>query len=267
MSKLGKGLLWSCTAVLLLLAVLPFGLMVLTAFQRTSVLRFSAGQFTLDNFINLFTVQEFGVAIRNSLLVVLIACVLNNVVCALAAYGFAKLGFPGHNKLFWFYVATMMVPGQVTMIPLFIIFRQLGILGTPLSLALPVVNAFGVFLIRQFMLSIPDSLLDAARIDGASHWRVFTHIILPLIRPVLVALTVFTFLTTWNDFLWPLIAITSDSSRTVTVAISQLKGSFSTEFGMVMAGTTVAFMVPFIVYVFLQRKFVQGITSSGFGGE
>ena len=85
--------------------------------------------------------------------------------------------------------------------------------------------------------------------------------------PVLVALTVFTFLTTWNDFLWPLIAITSDSSRTVTVAISQLKGSFSTEFGMVMAGTTVAFMVPFVVYIFLQRKFVQGITSSGFGGE
>ena len=260
-------MLWAVTAVLLAMAVLPFALMIVTAFQKTTSLRFSVQDFTVSNFVELFTVHQFGTAIVNSLLVVVIACALNNMVCALAAYGFVNLGFPGQNKVFWVYVATMMVPAQVTMIPLFIMFREMGILGGHLSLALPVVNAFGMFLIRQFMLGIPDSLLEAAMMDGASNWRIFVGIVLPLIRPALVALTVFTFLTTWNDFLWPLISIQSDSARTVTVAIAQLKGSFTTQFGMVMAGTTVAFIVPFIVYVVLQRQFVQGVTSSGFGGE
>ena len=118
------------------------------------------------------------------------------MVCALAAYGFTFMPFRGSKALFWIYLATIMVPGQVTMILMFILFRDLGILGGYVSLALPVVNAFGVFLIRQFMVSIPPSLLEAARIDGASDLKIFLSIIVPIIRPVLVALTVFTFLTT-----------------------------------------------------------------------
>lgn len=140
-------------------------------------------------------------------------------------FRFRVQALPWIEALFWVYLGTMMIPAQVTMIPMFIMFRELGILGSTFALAIPVVNAFGVFLIRQFMYSIPPSLLDAARIDGASDFRIFLTIILPLIRSVLVALTVFTFLTTWNDFMWPLISLTSDDTRTVTLAVSQMTGA------------------------------------------
>ena len=160
----------------------------------------------------------------------------------------------------------MMVPGQVTLIPLYGIMRDLGLLNTHIALALPVVNAFGVFLIRQFMKGIPDDLLDAARIDGASDFRIFARIILPLVKPVIIALTVFTFLTTWNDFLWPLVSITEADMETVTLAAANLQGRFTTDYGLVMAGATVTFLVPLILYVVLQKQFVEGVVSSGVKG-
>ncbi|MCI5825920.1 MAG: carbohydrate ABC transporter permease [Arcanobacterium sp.] len=268
LSRIWNAVIWLFILVLLILAVLPFLLMVITSFQHTTQLSFAIrpSKLTLDNFINLFTIQGFGSAMLTSTTVVVIACVLNIIVCSLAAFGFAFKRFPGSEALFWIYLATMMIPTQVTMIPMFMMFRSMGILGSHFALAIPVVNAFGVFLIRQFMYSIPPSLIEAARIDGASDFRIFLTIILPLIRSVLVALTVFTFLTTWNDFLWPLISLTSDHTRTVTLAVSQMAGAFETQYGMVMAGTTVAFLVPFIVYVVLQRQFVEGVTSSGVKG-
>ncbi|MEZ5085479.1 MAG: carbohydrate ABC transporter permease [Tessaracoccus sp.] len=266
--KLGLGLLYLVIAVLLLLSVLPFVLMVITAIQETTTLRFTidADQLTLGNFVKLFTLHDFGSALLTSVIVVAIAVVLNNIVCSLAAFAFAFKPFPGSSAVFSLYLATMMVPAQVTMIPMFIMFREMGILGGHLSLALPVVNAFGVFLMRQFMTSIPPSLLEAARIDGATDLRIFWSIIVPAIKPVLVALTVFTFLTTWNDFLWPLVSQQSGENTTLTLAVSQLKGSFQTQYGMVMAGTTIAFLVPFLVYVILQRQFVEGVTASGMKG-
>lgn len=266
--RIGKAILWVFVAILLILAVLPFILMVASSLQETTKLTFfiSPDKFTFENYKNLFTIQGFGSALLTSTIVVVIACVMNVIVCSLAAYGFAFKRFPGSEALFWVYLATMMVPAQVTMIPMFIMFREMGILGSHLALALPVVNAFGVFLIRQFMYSIPKSLLDAAKIDGASDFRIFLTIVVPLIKSVIVALTVFTFLTTWNDFMWPLISLTSDDTRTVTLAVSQMTGAFETQYGMVMAGTTIAFLVPFLVYVFLQRQFVEGVTSSGIKG-
>lgn len=267
-ARIGKAIIYILVAMLLVLAVLPFILMVVTAVQDTTTLRFTIDPelFTLDNFVRLFTVHNFTGALMTSAIVVIIAVVLNNIVCSLAAFAFVFKPFPGSKALFWVYLATMMVPAQVTMIPMFIIFRGLDMLGGYTALALPVVNAFGVFLMRQFMVSIPPSLLEAARIDGASEIRIFWSIIVPIIRPVIVALTVFTFLTTWNDFLWPLISLQSGDSSTITLAVSQLKGAFQAQYGMVMAGTTIAFMVPFLVYVFLQRQFVQGVTASGVKG-
>ncbi|EEH63590.1 ABC transporter, permease protein [Gleimia coleocanis DSM 15436] len=268
MRHLLKGISWIFTSLLLVLAVLPFVLMLITAVQETTRLSYSIdfSKLTLQNFYNLFEVQNFGGALLTSTIVVVLACVMNIVVCSLAAYGFAFKRFPGSEGIFWIYIVSMMVPGQVTIIPMFVMFKEMGIIGSYLSLALPVVNAFGVFLIRQFMYSIPPSLVEAARIDGATDFQIFVRIILPLIRSVLVALTVFTFLTTWNDFLWPLVSLQSDTTQTVTLAVSQLKGSFSTQYGMVMAGTTIAFMVPFLVYAFMQRQFVEGVTSSGVKG-
>ncbi|AOH44836.1 carbohydrate ABC transporter permease [Propionibacterium sp. NM47_B9-13] len=268
LARTGKAVVLIVVALLLIMAMLPFVLMVVNAFQNTVTLNFDfdPDSFTSENFVRLFTVHHFGAALLTSTVVVVIAVVLNNVVCCLAAFAFTFKPFPGSKILFWVYLATMMVPVQVTMIPMFLIFRELDMLGSPLSLALPVVNAFGVFLIRQFMTTIPLSLLEAARIDGASDLRVFWSVILPIIRPVIVSLTVFTFLTTWNDFMWPLISLQTNERTTVTLAISQLQGAFTSQYGMVMAGTTVAFLVPLVVYVVLQRQFVQGVTASGVKG-
>lgn len=249
-------------------ALLPFLLMVVNAFQETRSLSFAFDpeRFTLDNFVSLFQYHGFGEALLTSVIVVVIAVVLNAVVCSLAAFAFAFKPFPGSKALLGVYLLTMMVPAQVTIIPLFIMFREMGILGSHLSLALPIVTAFGVFLIHQFMQSIPFSLIEAARIDGASDLRIFISIIVPAIRPALISLTVFTFLTTWNDFLWPLVSLQGGDMTTVTVAVASLRGAFTTQYGMVMAGTTVAFLVPFLVYVVLQRQFVAGVTSTGLKG-
>lgn len=252
-------------AVMVLLALAPFVLMVVTSLQRTSGLSFSfdLARFDLTNYVRLFSTYGFAAALATSAIVVSLACVVNAVVCSLAAFAFAKKPFPGSEALFWVYVATMMVPAQVTLIPLFVIMRDVGLLNTHVALFLPVINAFGVFLIRQFMSSVPDELLEAAKIDGASDLRAFWSIVVPLIRPVLVALTVFTFITTWNDFLWPLVSVSTDSMQTVTLAAARLQGKFTTEYGLVMAGATVSFIVPFVMYVLLQRQFVEGVAQTG----
>ncbi|UFU06433.1 carbohydrate ABC transporter permease [Ruania halotolerans] len=258
------------TALLLLVvaALLPFAFMVLTGIQESTTvsLAFDPAKLQLDNFVRLFTEYQFGRALVTSAVVVVLACVVNLVVSSLAAYAFAKKPFPGSEALFWVYIATMMVPVQVTIIPLFLIVRDLGLLNTPVALILPIINAFGVFLIRQFMSSVPDELLEAARIDGAKDLRIFAAIVLPLIKPVLIALTVFTFITAWNDFLWPLVVISDESMQTVTLAAARLQGRFLTDYGLVMAGATVSFLVPFLIYLFLQRRFVQGVASIGLKG-
>lgn len=223
-------------------------------------------EFTLHNYVRLFAENQFARAITTSAVVVVLACTANMLVASLAAFAFEKKRFPGSEALFWLYLATMMVPGQVTLIPLYGIMRDLGLLNTYVALALPVVNAFGVFLIRQFMKGIPDDLLDAARIDGSSDLGLYVRIILPLIKPILVALTVFTLLTTWNDFLWPLVSITDDRMQTATLAAANLQGRFATDYGLVMAGATVTFLIPLALYVILQRHFVEGIVSSGVKG-
>lgn len=253
---------------LVLLAILPFVFMAVTSVQETTRMTaiLNPADFTLDNYVRLFGENRFAQALLTSSIVVVIGCALNIVVCSMAAFAFEKNRFPGSEVVFWIYVATMMVPGQVTLIPLYGIMRDLGLLNTHIALALPVVNAFGVFLIRQFMKGIPDDLLDAARIDGASDFRIFVRIILPLVKPVIIALTVFTFLTTWNDFLWPLVSITEADMETVTLAAANLQGRFTTDYGLVMAGATVTFLVPLILYVVLQKQFVEGVVSSGVKG-
>lgn len=251
-----------------ILAILPFLFMAVTSIQHTNVITVSIDPDKIDfsSYARLFTEHGFGPALLTSIAVVTLACVLNAIVCSLAAYAFAKRPFPGSEALFWLYVATMMVPGQVTLIPLFTIMREIGLLNSWISLALPVINAFGVFLIRQFMSSIPDEMIEAARIDGANELQIFWRIVLPSIRPVIVALTVFTFLTTWNDFLWPLVSITNDELQTVTLAVSKLQGRFATDYGLVMAGATVSFIVPLVLFLVLQRQFVEGVTSTSIKG-
>ncbi len=254
----------------LLLAVLPFIYMVLTSLQKsTSIsLSFDPSKLDFSNYTQLFTIDGFGSAIMVTTIVVILAVITNLVVSSMAAYAFSKRRFPGSETVFIVYLATMMVPIQVTLIPLFVIMRDLGLLNSYLSLFLPIVNAFGVFLIRQFMDDIPDELIEAARIDGASEWRIYYQLALPLARPVLISLAVFTFIGAWNDFLWPLVSVQTPNMRTLTLSAALLQSNNYgvTNYGLVMAGATVSFIVPMIVYFLIQRQFVQGVAATGLKG-
>lgn len=161
---------------------------------------------------------------------------------------------------------TLMIPGQVTMIPVFIIMKKLGLLNTYFALIVVILNAFGVFLIRQFMEGVPDELLEAAKVDGCPEFLIFLKIVVPLIKPVLVSLVVFTFVTSWNDFMWPLVSTSKSEMYTLTVSLSLLRTQYQTSYGLIMAGATVSFMFPFVLYAFLQKQFVEGIALGGVKG-
>lgn len=250
------------------LALFPFFYMILTSFKQTysMELDLSLKGLSFQNFRTIFKNFEFAKYFFNSTMVVVIACLLNAVISSMAAYGFEKKRFKGREVLFGVYLATLMVPSQVILIPLFTIIQKLHLINTHLVLTLPVVNAFGVFLIRQFMASVPDELIEAARIDGCREFKIYYSIVLPLIKPVLVSLTVFTFITTWNDFVWPLIAVTDSNMSTLTLALASLQGNYATNYGLVMAGATLVFLPPFLLYIFLQKQFVEGIALSGVKG-
>ena len=152
------------------------------------------------------------------------------------------------------------------MIPVFLMMRDLNLMNTYFALICPSVDAFGVFLIKQFMSSVPDELIEAGQIDGAGEIYTFTKIVIPLIKPALVSLTVFTFISAWNGFLWPLVICSDSKMQTLPVALSLLKGKFDTNYGLVMAGSTLTFIFPFLLYAFLQKQFVEGIALSGVKG-
>ena len=184
----------------------------------------------------------------------------------MAAYGFEKKLFPGRDFIFQIYMITLMIPGQVTMIPLFVIMKNLGLLNTKTALIIPMIGAFSVFLVKQFVNGVPDELIESAKVDGCPEYRIFIQIVMPLLQPVMITLIVFTFISSWNDFLWPLIAATETETYTLTVALSVLKTQYQVNYGLIMAGSTITFIFPFILYVFLQKQFVQGIALGGVKG-
>lgn len=250
------------------LAIFPFVYMIITSLRQTYTmeLNFSLAGLNLNNYFTIFKNYDFAQYFTNSIIVVVCACTLNCLISSLAAYGFAKKKFAGKEFIFWIYLATLMIPSQVIMVPMTVIIRTLGIANTYPALFLPIINAFGVFLVKQFMENIPDDLLEAARIDGCGELRMFFRIVMPLVKPVLISLTVFTFISSWNDFVWPLISITKQSMGTLTLALSSLQGNYATNYGLVMAGATLTFLPPFILYIFLQKQFVEGIALSGIKG-
>lgn len=251
-----------------LFALAPFFYMMLVSLTQKTILdlNFKNADYSLINYSRVFRNFNLARNLMNSMIVTGCACVLNCIISSMAAYAFAKKRFPFRDQLFAVYLATLMIPGQVTLIPVFTIIKKLGLMNTYPALFLPIINAFGVFLVRQFMVTIPDELLEAARIDGCGENRIFAVIVLPLIKSVMVSLTIFTFITCWNDFLWPLVIVTKPEMQTLTLAISALKGSYSTNYGLVMAGSTLTFLPPFFLYIFLQRQFVEGIAVSGIKG-
>lgn len=220
-----------------------------------------------QNYQELLSRVPFAAYALNSLKIAAAITLGQLFTCSLAGYAFARLRFPGRDVLFLAYIATMMIPGQVTMIPLFIIMRELHWIDTHYALIVPgLTSAFGTFLMRQFFLGFPVDLEDAANLDGCSPFQTYWRIALPLSRPVLATLGVATFMGVWNDFLWPLIMINSESKRTLTLGLASLIGQYTTDWTLLMAGA-VMMLLPILVLFFLaQNYFVQGISLTGIKG-
>lgn len=221
-----------------------------------------------ENYLRIFSTIPFGRAIANSLVIAVSVTLLQLIVCSLAAYAFACLRFRGREALFLIYLAALMVPSQVTLIPNFILVRTLGWIDTYAGLILPFAfSSFGTFLLRQYMKTIPRELVEAARIDGANHFQVYLTIVLPLSKPALGALAIFTFVAQWNNFLWPLITTTRPEMQTVTVALATLQGQFNTDWPLLMTGSVLAIVPVLIVFILGNRSFIAGLTAGSFGGR
>ncbi|HEY0605151.1 MAG TPA: carbohydrate ABC transporter permease [Herpetosiphonaceae bacterium] len=221
-----------------------------------------------QNYRETVSVMPFGRFYLNSLIVASSITVLQLLTSSLAAFAFARLRFRGSNALFLLYLSTLMIPFQVTMLPNFILMSWLRWFDTYQALILPpAFSAFSTFLLRQYFLGLPLDLDEAARIDGASSFRIWWQIVMPLSGPVLAALTIFVFLNNWNDFLWPLVITDSIEMRTLPVGLSILQGQYSVRWNLLMAGSVIAMLPVLIVYILGQKWFIQGFTMSGLGGR
>jgi multiple sugar transport system permease protein len=221
-------------------------------------------QLTFENYIQIteaFPVLQF---LGNSIIVAVLTTIGQVVLCSMAAYAFARLEFKGRDLLFLLYLGTMMVPMQVTMTPQFILMSYFGWLDSYQGLVMPgVFSAFGTFLLRQFLLTIPKSIEEAAFIDGASHWRVYWQIMLPMSKPALATLTVFAFMQSWNNYLWPLIMVSQEKMMTLPLGLATLQGRWETNWNLMMAGVVISVIPILAVYLFAQKYFIKGMTLSG----
>ena len=251
------------------ISIFPFLYMALLSLMETSTMKLSwdrilSATYTLDNYKMAFKQGTFLTYIKNSTIVTIYAVVVNCLVSAMAAYAFAKKKFTGSRTMYMVYLATMMVPGQVTLIPTFLLLKEMGLLNTYTAIALPTCGAFGVLLIYSFMQGIPDELLEAADLDGCGEVYKFTRIVLPLLKSVIISLAIFTFINVWGNLVLPLVVTTDGDMTTITLAIANMKTSHTaTKYGYIMAGNVIAFLPPFILYLFLQKQFVEGIALSG----
>ncbi|HBE78815.1 MAG TPA: carbohydrate ABC transporter permease [Firmicutes bacterium] len=222
---------------------------------------------TFENYLHAIQKAPLLLWFYNSLAIAIVSTLLVLIIDAMAAYAFARVRFTGNRVLFIIVLCTMMVPSQVIMVPLYLLFNSMNLLNTFIVVILPrTAAALGVFMLRQFFIGIPVELEDAARIDGCSRYGIFWRIILPLAHPALASLGIFTFVWSWNDYLWPLITLSTKEMYTLPIGLSTLVGYFAREYGMLMAGAIIASIPTFIVFLFFQRQLIQGITTTGLKG-
>ena len=215
---------------------------------------------TLDNYRQLFARTGIGRAFANSLLVSLAITAGSLVVNTAAGYAFAKLRFRGRDRMFQWLLAALVVPAQVAMLPLFLLMKELGLVNTLGGVVVPALaGVFGIFLVRQYARSIPDALLEAARIDGAGEFRIFVQVVLPMLKPVLVTLAIFSFMAAWNDFMWPLIVLADQDRYTLPVALAALSREHIMDVEMMMAGAVVTVLPVLLLFLGLQRWYMQGL--------
>jgi len=235
-----------------------------TGMSAGLTLRPTADSLTLSNYGEIFTRLRLARALLNSTFVAAAVTAIALLFNSMAGYAFAKLRFRARDPLFRILSAALVIPAQVSMLPLFLLIKELGLVNTYAGVIIPgMASVFGIFLIRQYALSIPDSFLDAARVDGAGELRIYWSIVLPLCKPILVTLGIFTFLGTWNDFLWPLVVLSDGDMHTLPVALANLVGEHVQDVELMMAGAVLTVLPPLVTLLLLQRYYVAGIMAGG----
>ncbi|MEV0373262.1 carbohydrate ABC transporter permease [Streptomyces sp. NPDC050636] len=271
--RVRRPVLYLVASLGLLVMAAPFLWMALSAFKTRQDLTASPpvwipSRWTLDNVSALLDQLDMPLYFVNSLVVAVLVTVCNLLFCSMLGYALAKLDFTGRSKVFGIVLAALMVPGNLLILPLYVLMSGMGLIDTYAGLVLPfAASAFGVFLMRQFMQSVPDELLEAARIDGAGEWYIFWRIVLPLVKPALATLTIFTFLGSWNNFVWPLVATNDPGKYTLPVALATFANDPNRTVaggnGMLMAGSLLVVLPVLAAFVVLQRHFTQGIATAG----
>ena len=221
-------------------------------------------QMTFAHYVTLFTRLHLWRYLLNSLVISVSVTAVSLFFNSMAGYAFAKYRFAGRDRLFRFLVAEMVIPAQVTTLPLFLMLNKAGLINTYFGVIVAgMATIYGIFLIRQFALSIPDSFIEAARMDGASDFRIYWTVILPLCRPILITLAIFTFMGTWNDFLWPLIVLTDDAMYTLPVALANLTGEHVQDTELMMAGAVITVLPVMVIFIALQKYYISGMMAGG----
>lgn len=270
--KVGRFFLYLLLIAGGLVMLIPFAWMVSTSLKSGEYVltfppRFIPNPATIDSYRKIFSIYPIGKMLFNSLFVAFLTTLGQLITCSMAAYAFARFKFRGSNVVFLFYLATLMIPTQVTITPLFIMMRIFGWINTYQGLIMPgVFSAFGTFLLRQAFLTIPVEYEEAAFMDGASPLTIFLKIILPLSKPALATLSVFAFMGSWNAFMWPLFIVREQSLMTLPVGLATLRGQWLTQWNLVMAGTVITIIPMFLLYLFAQKYLVQGYVMSGLKG-
>ena len=276
--KVFSRLLWLLAVLFLLLlvvvAVFPFVYMaIVSLMENVMSMKLSANTlkkavWSLNNYKKVLLTSNFARYLLNSVIVSGMSCLLSCLFSTMTAYAFSKKQFAGRDRLRGIFLATMMVPGECMIIPMYLIARKLGLVNTLAAMIIPLISsAFGTTMMYSFMKNVPDELLEAADIDGCGELRKFFSIVFPLVKSAVVSLAIFIFISSWGSLLWPLLTTTKMELSTVTMAIARMSGGEkATNFGYVMAGNTLGFLPPFILYCFLQKQFVEGIALSGTKG-
>lgn len=263
---------YAVAVLLALIALVPFFWMISTSLKSRGALmsipiEWIPAEPTLDAYTTVFERFPFFQTILNSLFISVSYTVITLFSASLAAYAFTKIRFKGSGFLLGVYLATMMIPTQVTMIPLFVVMNQMGLINHYASVILPsVFKPFAVFMLVQQMRTIPGDYMDAARIDGASVFGIYRNVILPLCVPTLATLAITTFMESWNDYLWPLLMLTDRAKMTLPIALSTLNGQYSTEYNVLMAGSLISMIPIILIYIFAQKYFKNGLMAGGIKG-
>lgn len=268
----GKAVFYVVALLIAVIVCLPFFWMLITSLKSKGAVMSIPVEWipknpTLESYIKLFSIPNFGTSVLNSFYLSLVCTAVRIICAAMAAYGLTKIHFRGRDGMFKVYITALMIPAQITFIPLFIVMTKLHLTNSLNAfIMLQLFNAFAIFMLRQKMMTINNAYIEAATIDGASHWRIFWKIILPMCSGTIATLAILSFMDLWNDYLLPLVLLTDQSKYTLPILLSTLSGQYKNQYNLMMAGSLVSIVPILIVYIFAQRYFKDGLNVGGVKG-